>query len=88
MFKELFIESKEFTQEKEDEMYEIFSKLPGFVRAGWDDDGIEYMYKTPKDAQRAGKRMGIGSKYGWVEYFKSLDYDSEDKNVIVGIINK
>ena len=43
------------------------------------------MYKTTKDAQSAGKKMGIGKKYGWSEYFKTLEYDKEDKNVIVGL---
>ena len=43
-FRELFEakETKEMTNDKEEEMYSIFSKLTGFVRAGWDDNGVEF----------------------------------------------
>ncbi len=86
MFKELFTESKKYKNEDEmsDAMHDIFKKTTGFVRAGWDEDGIEFMYDNPKNAKSALKKMGHGKKYGWVEYFKTLEIDPDDENVIIG----
>ena len=76
-FKELFEKKQKEYQEAIDEFHDIFSKLTGFVRAGWDDDGSEFMYKTEKDADRALKRM-----QGWQGIFK-IKKDPDDKNVVV-----